>query len=111
MRRPARIYPNTDVKLSIDYEDEDGTLVNPTTVVLKWMDPAGTISTYTYGTDSNIARSATGRYYAIVTPTSAGRWHFSWASTGTNLNSRSDGVVSVIRSEFVDDIWDEGDYV
>lgn len=67
-----------------------GTLTNPTTTTAVVKDPAGTETSYVYGTDAEVVRSTTGTYHIDLTFTSAGTWSVLWLGTGA--------VVAVAKS-------------
>lgn len=54
---------------------------DPTTITFKIKVPAGTITTYVYGTDGQLVRSAAGIYY-VDYPTAAEGIH-AWRMAGT----------------------------
>jgi hypothetical protein len=57
--------------------------VDPAVVKFSVRNPAGTVTTSTYGTGIAIVRSAAGVYYMDVDLSSAGRWYVRVWSTGT----------------------------
>jgi len=61
--------------------------VDPTTVKALVKDPAGTVTTYTYGAGTTVKRSATGVYYIDVDVTTSGEWKVRFKSTGTGKAS------------------------
>jgi uncharacterized protein YfaS (alpha-2-macroglobulin family) len=61
----------------------DGTNVDPTAVLFKVKSPTGTVTTYTYGTDVQLVKSATGIYYVNVSATENGMYRYRFYSTGT----------------------------
>lgn len=62
--------------------DVDGALTNPDTITFKLRVPAGTITTYVYGTDAQLKREAQGIYYVDYAPTNEGAHTFRFAGTG-----------------------------
>lgn len=76
MLAPGKHYVNSPVSLPVSFKDASGNDYDPTTVVLKTLDPWGTLATYTYGTDSNLTRTSAGHYACAVTPDQAGRWSY-----------------------------------
>lgn len=64
--------------------NENGTPVNPTTMTFKVKNPAGTTTTYVYGTDSQVVRPSTGNFYVDVTASAEGRYQYRWESTAPN---------------------------
>jgi len=57
-------------------------VIDPDVVKLSVKNPAGNVTTYTYGV-STIQRNATGDYYADLDANAAGTWYYRWWSTGT----------------------------
>ena len=99
---PGRIEINTTLQLKITFRDQDDVLTNPTTVKFKTRTPAGTETTYTYGTDAEVERESTGLYLASVVPDEAGRWFFRWETTGPVYTTAGNFIVQY--SPFYDDI-------
>jgi hypothetical protein len=67
-------------------------------VVKGWTrDPGGTVTTYTYGTDSEIAKTATGIYTLTFDVDTAGKWYAGFYSTGTGKGA-SDDVQIIVKS-------------
>ena len=60
-----------------------GSNVNPSTVMFKVKSPAGTVTTYTYGTDAALVRDSTGVYHVDVDAAMAGEYAYRFWSTGT----------------------------
>ena len=58
-----------------------GTLTDPTTVRLKWR-RFDTVTTWTYGVDSQVVRDSAGLYRADIPVTDAGTHYFRWEGTG-----------------------------
>lgn len=58
-------------------------LTDPTTVTLAVTTPAGSATTYTYGTDAALVRDGLGSYYLNQTASSLGLWQYVWTGTGT----------------------------
>jgi hypothetical protein len=82
MMVPGRIEPQTTVTIPGRFTDEDGTLIDPTTVVFRTYSPLGVEATYTYGTDDEIEKVSTGVYNAdFDVGDDAGRWHWRWQVT------------------------------
>lgn len=103
---PGKHYVNSVKRLTINFRDENGDDVDPPAVLIKVMSPCGTLTTYTYGEDSEIAKSSVGDYYADIVPNEAGRWHFRWESSGdgTTYDLAEEGSFPVQVSRFYDDI-------
>jgi hypothetical protein len=71
------------VRCTGTFETAAGTDTDPSAVFFKVETPSGTETTYTYGTDAALVKSATGIYYVDVSITEAGTWHYRFYSTGT----------------------------
>ena len=76
-----------------------GVAMDPTTVIFKFMNPAGTITTYTYGEDSEVIKSGTGIYYVDIDADSSGTWHYRFESSGSGKASEENSF-TVRESEF-----------
>jgi hypothetical protein len=107
MLKNGRLYSGNTMQVSVTLADEDGTPVDPDTVVFKTYDPCGGLATYTYGTDSEITRSEAGVYLAEITPDKAGRWNFRWETTGPVFTTEDSFIV--LASPFSSDCY--RDYV
>ena len=102
MLRPGLISPNTLMRLTVSYVDDNGAPVDPTTVKFKLMsEETIAIKTYTYGIDSNLGKTSTGNYYADVTPDHGGRWFTRWEATGAVTQLAIDDNFIVQASPFV----------
>lgn len=70
------------VHLTCLFETAAGTDTDPPVVYCRVTDPAGTSTSYTYGTDTNVIRKdSTGNYSCYVAPDSAGKWTYKWFGT------------------------------
>lgn len=97
---PGRRYVGDTVRLAINWQNEDGTDLDPSTdVALTTRSPTGTETTYTYG-DSEITRETTGDYYYEITPNYSGRWFYKWEATGVGTNKVIEGSFVVQSSPF-----------
>lgn len=107
MLAPGKIYPGTSVRITVNFEDEDGDPVDPTTVTFRTFDPCGGSTSYVYDTDDEVGRSAAGAYYADIVPEIAGRWTYRWQTTGTGTVFATEANDLIVqRSPFYDDITD-----
>jgi hypothetical protein len=102
MLNPGRIYVGTPVRLTINLTDTGCDPVDPDTVLIKVKSPCGTITTYTYGTDTEVGRTSAGLYTADITPDDGGRWHYRWETTGTETTVTQEGNILVQYSPFTD---------
>lgn len=74
-----------------------GTATDPATVTFSFTDPAGTTTTYTYLTDAQLVKSATGVYYVDITASLEGIYRWRWLSTGSGAAS-TEGQFAVVRT-------------
>jgi len=70
----------------------DGVSTDPTTIVRKIKDPAGTETTVTVP-DASVTKASDGVYYSDIVATMAGTYYVRWNGTGT--------VVAAAESSFV----------
>jgi hypothetical protein len=71
------------VRVSAAFTNSVGAAVDPAVVKCQVRTPDGTVTTYTYGTDAEVIKSATGAYYLDVDAATAGEWRYRWYSTGS----------------------------
>jgi len=74
-------------RLTATFETASGTDTDPTAVLFKFVNPAGTATTYTYGADAELVKSATGVYYVDIDCSAAGVYRWRFYSTGTGQAS------------------------
>jgi hypothetical protein len=103
MLTPGRIYVNSTVRIAVNFQDDDWTDVDPSTVTFKAYSPSGIVTTYVYATDAELIRANTGDYYVEFVPDESGRWHYRWSSTGTGTATALEGTFVVQSSIFYDD--------
>ena len=72
--------------------------VDPTSVVFKTKINS-TTTTYTYGVDEELIRTATGSYYIDIALSTAGTWYWHWQTSGTYAGV-TEGSVVVTASQF-----------
>lgn len=102
-QKPGLVYQDAYINLPCYFRDEDGTLIDPDTVVFKLYSPAGQTTTYTYGTDSGFEKRATGHYNLdFQIGKYAGRWHFVWLGTYVGRTVAKEGSIVVQASAFHD---------
>lgn len=100
---PGRRYVGDTVRLAVNWQNEDGTDLDPSTdVALKVRKPSGVITTYTYS-GADITKSSAGDYYHEITTDQSGRWWYRWTASGTGTNKVLDGSFNVQASAFDDD--------
>jgi hypothetical protein len=83
------------LRYSGEFRNSGGTLIDPTTVTFKARNPAGTITSYLYGTDAQVVKDSTGIYHVDWSLTSAGKWYFRIESTGTGQAADEEEVLVV----------------
>jgi hypothetical protein len=71
------------VRVNGEFRDSTDAYADPTAVLVTIVRPDGQRQTYTYSTDAQVVRSATGRYYIDVAAVVEGTWVYWWHSTGT----------------------------
>lgn len=86
------------IKLSANFQN-NSVDVDPSAVTLKVKSPVGTISSYVYGTDSELVKDSVGDYSLNYTPSLEGRYAFRWVSTGTNAGA-DEGFFDIAESQF-----------
>lgn len=92
-------YPISEpVHLTVTFATSGGTATDPTTITCKQRNPAGTITTNTYG-DGVLLRDGAGLYHLDLTPTTAGVWSYRWIGTGA-LVAASEAEFYVQPSDF-----------
>lgn len=101
---PGRRYVGDTVRLAVNWQNEDGTDIDPATdVTLKTRSPSGITTTYVY-TDADITKADTGDYYIDIEPDESGRWFYRWAATGFGTNKVLEGSFVIQSSVFFDDL-------
>jgi hypothetical protein len=110
MITPGRIYVNTSARFTIAFRDDDGDLVDPTTVTFRTCDPCGNKVDYVYLTDSEITKLATGRYAADIEPDTSGRYRAGWVTTGAGTVFATEFDFLVQESPWSADVFGCCDY-
>ncbi len=64
------------------FTDSAGAAVDPDVVKFSFKTPDGTVTTYTYLTDAELARDSAGHYHVDVDAAADGTWWFRFLSTG-----------------------------
>src|SRR5690606_19822805 len=75
-----------------------GNVVDPATVVGKFVMSGGTATSYTYGTDAQLEKNGTGDYQFSFTPDSAGQWYVRIETT--NPDTAYEVSFAVAASQF-----------
>lgn len=80
----ANTYDNGDLaRCSAAFTTSAGVATDPTTVRFSVRNPAGTTTSYLYGTDSQLVKDSTGNYHVDIDANADGRWHYRFFSTGS----------------------------
>lgn len=80
------------VRVSVTFV-ASGLPADPTTVVLKYKNPAGTVTTWTYGVDNQVVKDGVGNYRADINASAGGTWYFRWEGTGASQGAAQDSFV------------------
>jgi hypothetical protein len=87
-------YGGTVAAPTLGFRDSTGTLIDPGVVTLKFKDPTGAVTSYTYG-GGQIIRDGTGLYhYDVDTSGKAGIWTYEWLTPSQTLQSNSFQVLA-----------------
>ena len=78
------------VRASAEFRDAGGSLADPTAVAFKFKVPAGTTTTYNYGTDAQLVKDAVGEYHADIDASTSGTWSYRFESTGAGQAAAED---------------------
>ena len=71
------------VRVTGTFTNAAGAAVDPTVVTFTFRTPAGVATTYTYGVDAQLVKSATGVYYVDINVTAPQYWYCRFVSTGS----------------------------
>lgn len=68
-----------------DIKNRDGAISDPTTLTFTMTEPDGTVTTYVYGTDTQLVRDSVGNYHVdwVITKVGAHVWKFDGTGTAT----------------------------
>jgi len=87
------------VRVTGTFTNAAGTAIDPTVVKFQFITPAGVTTAYTYGTDAEVVKSATGIYYVDIDASQTGIYYYRLYSTGTG-QAAAEGNFSVDTSSF-----------
>lgn len=96
---PGAYDKNDIVRCRAEFRNTSDVLTDPTSVVFKFKNPAGTITTYTYGTDVELVKENTGIYYVDIDIDSIGSWSYRFEGSGS-LKTASESKFTIKQSEF-----------
>ena len=74
-------------------------LTDPSTVYFAYSTPSRNSGSYLYGTDTELVRSGTGRYYVNIPASEAGTWRWRFVGTGSAAVTE-EGMWHVNKSRF-----------
>lgn len=79
-------------RLSVAFKDINGAAADPTTVTFRMRKPDGTVTTYVFGTDSELVKDSVGNYHVDWTFALAGRhvWRFEGSAGGPVTTEEQD---------------------
>ena len=87
------------VRVQGNLADLDGTPGDPGGVVVRYRNPAGIITSKTYGTDAEVLRTGTGVYQMDIVANVEGIWTYRFEATG-NRAGATEGRFTVRESQF-----------
>ena len=90
----------TAVNVAGTFKNRTKALFDPTTVVIKIKKPSGTETSYTYGTDIAVVKTATGSYNMWFLPDAVGQWAARIVGTGPHAVAL-EKTFYITKSEFV----------
>lgn len=97
----ANVYDKGDkIEVTASFSSRiSGAPVDPATVTCKVKNPAGTITTYVYGTDPEVVRDSQGNFHCKIDANSAGTWYYRFSSTG-DYQAAAEGEFVVKAGQF-----------
>lgn len=87
------------VRCSVEFRNNSEVLSDPSVVTFKVKNPAGTVTTYVYGTDIAVVKDSTGMYHVDIEIDSVGIWYYRFIGSGT-LKAASEAKFTIKQSEF-----------
>lgn len=74
-------------RFEVTFTDINDVAADPTTITFKIREPDGTVTTYVYGTNSELVKDATGKYHVDWTVAKAGRHIVRWEGDGSLITA------------------------
>ena len=96
----VQITQGSTVRVTADFFDGIARF-DPSVLTFKFMNPAGSVTTYVYGTDDNVSRLSLGRFACDAPVSTAGRWSYRIESTTAGYDGDNDGSFTVVASVFL----------
>ena len=88
------------IRCSVEFKARStGTLTDPSVVTFKFKNPAGTETTYVYGTDAELVKDSTGMYHVDLDISSPGIYFYRFVGSGT-VKAASESKFTVKASQF-----------
>lgn len=91
----------TSITLTATFKDEDEVLADPTGVKFKVMDPAGTVTTYEYGTDIRVIKDSVGVYHLTISPANPGPFLWRVEGTGGDVDAAAEDDFLIDEGSFI----------
>lgn len=76
------------IRVTGTWTDVDGDPLDPTVVRFEMQNPAGTVTSYVYGTDIQLVKASAGVYYVDIDASISGIWYYRFYSTGVGQAGR-----------------------
>lgn len=70
------------VRCTGTFREVNNALIDPDEVFFKFRNPNGLVTTYTYGTDTQLKRDSVGLFHVDLNASIAGTWYYRFYSTG-----------------------------
>lgn len=86
------------VRVTGTFRDINGAVADPALVQFKYLNPAGSATTYVYGTHSQLVKDSTGIYHVDLTLASAGTWRVRFESSGTGQAAQESSLIAKYTS-------------
>jgi hypothetical protein len=91
------VVKDTKCRLTCTFYDISNALADPTTVTFSIKLPAGTTTSYIYGTDAELVRASTGVYYVDFLFNAKGAYIYRFLGAGS-VGAPGEGTVDVAES-------------
>lgn len=90
------------VSTSTEFTNASSVAFDPDVVRGKFKDPSGNVTTYVYGTDTELVKDATGEYHFDINVDESGTWYYRIEGEQTNGDYRGadEGTFEAEDSEF-----------
>ncbi len=99
LKNGLEILEGQSFKYSYTFKNESDADTDPTTVTFTIVTPGNVSTTYTYVTDAEVVKDATGQYHIIITTAQHGIYIARAAGTGGGVEDADEEFVTVKRSK------------